>query len=369
MINKIRGLIQKVDLLLLVTVILPTAASILYFGIFASDVYISESRFVVRSPEKPATSSLGIMLKSAGFTNASDEVYAAKDFITSRDALSALNKGDAIKSNYSRQSISLFDRYAPFGYSDNFEDLYRYFGKKIAVEYDATSSITTLTVQAYSAQDARNINEGLLEQAEGLVNHLNERGRKDLIQYANAEVDAAGNEATRAAIALAKYRDQKGVIDPEKQATVQLQMISKLQDELISVRNQRDQLQATVPQNSQIQSLNVRIDDLTAEIAKQSGYVAGGSGSLSATAIEFQRLALQRELADKRLATALSALEDARNEARRKQAYVERIVQPNLPEKALEPRRVRGIFATFILGLVAWGVLGMLLAGMREHRD
>ena len=61
------------------------------------------------------------------------------------------------------------------------------------------------------------------------------------------------------------------------------------------------------------------------------------------------------------LASALATLEQARNEAQRKQLYIERIVQPIKPDEAMEPRRFRGIFATLMLGLVAWGILTMLI--------
>ena len=53
----------------------------------------------------------------------------------------------------------------------------------------------------------------------------------------------------------------------------------------------------------------------------------------------------------------------------RQQAYLERIAQPSLPDVAQEPRRLRSVLATFVLGLVAWGILAMLLAGVREHQD
>ncbi len=56
-------------------------------------------------------------------------------------------------------------------------------------------------------------------------------------------------------------------------------------------------------------------------------------------------------------------------DGQRQQAYVERIVQPNLPDEAEEPRRMRGILATLILGLVAYAISSMLLAGVREHKD
>ena len=54
----------KVNWLFLLTVIIPTACAILYYGFMASDVYVSEARFVVRSPDKPSMTGLGVLLKS-----------------------------------------------------------------------------------------------------------------------------------------------------------------------------------------------------------------------------------------------------------------------------------------------------------------
>jgi capsule polysaccharide export protein KpsE/RkpR len=34
----------------------------------------------------------------------------------------------------------------------------------------------------------------------------------------------------------------------------------------------------------------------------------------------------------------------------------------------MEPRRIRGFLSTVIIGLVAWGILAMLLAGVKEHK-
>lgn len=146
-------------------------------------------------------------------------------------------------------------------------------------------------------------------------------------------------------------------------------MVSKLQDELIGARTQLAQLRALAPENPQIPLLETRIGSLTREIDTALGRVTGGRGSLSATAVRYQRLELEQEFAAKRLTAALSSLQEARNEARRQQAYVERIVQPSLPDEAKSPRRLRGIFATFVLGLVAYGIMTMLFAGIREHHD
>ena len=359
--------LRRVDPLFLLTVVVPTAVAILYFGLFASDIYVSESRFVVRSPDKPAASGLGVLLKSAGFSNAGDEIYAAHEYVKSRDALKELNRNDAIIRSYGNSAISIFDRFNPLSLSGSFEDLYDYYTGKIGVEYATTSAITTLTVRAFTPQDAQKFNRQLLERSEDLVNRLNNRGRTDLIRFSTEEVVEAKMAAREAALSLARFRNARGIIDPEKQATLQLQMVSKLQDELIGARTQLQQLQAMAPENPQIPILEVRISSLSREIDEQLGLVAGNRRSLSATAAQYQRLELEREFADRRLAAAMNSLEEARNEARRKQAYVERIVQPSLPDEAQEPRRLRGIFATFVLGLVAWAILTMLIAGIREH--
>lgn len=154
-----------------------------------------------------------------------------------------------------------------------------------------------------------------------------------------------------------------------RQSTIQLQQIAKLQDELIATKTQLVQLKGFTKDNPQIPALEKHRDALQAEIDAESSKVAGSPLSLANKAAEYQRLQLEREFADKQLATALASLEQARNDALRKQLYLERIAQPSKPDIAMEPRRVRGIIATFILSLIVYGVLTILIAGIREHKD
>jgi len=359
---------RKMSPLFWICVVVPTLLSILYFGLFASDVYVSESRFVVRSPDKPASSGFGILLKTAGFSNSGDEIFAAQDFVKSRDALRALNRNDSFVNAYTRSDISVFNRFGTLGFGDTFEELYKYYLGKVGIDHNSASSISTLTVKSYDPQSAYRFNEQLLEMAEATVNQLNTRGRQDLIRFAQKEVDNAQARSRAAAIALARYRNTAGVVDPEKQAAVQLQMVSKLQDQLITTKSQLAQLRKFAPENSQVEALEVLSDSLESEIKSEMGGIAGDNRSLSSNAVQFQRLMLESQFADKQLAAAMASLEEAQNEARRKQAYVERIVQPNLPDESLEPRRLRGIVSTFVLGMIAWGILGMFLAGIREHK-
>lgn len=355
--------------LLLITTTIPTVLAIIYFCLIASDVYISESRFVVRSPEKQNTSALGMVLKGTGFSKTQDDSYTVQDYVLSRDALNALNQELKIKENYSSRNIDVFSRFAGVDWDDSLEAFYLYYQKKIGVQLDSASSITTLTVRAFSSEAAWNINQRLVDLAENLVNKLNERGRQDMIRFAAEEVKDAQEKAKVAALALSQYRNAKGVIDPEKQSTIPLQQVAKLQEELIATRSQVMQLERLVKDNPQLSVLRQKTSLLENEIEAETRRITGGERSLAGKAAEFQRLVLEKEFSDKILASSMSTLEQAKNEAQRKQLYLERIVLPNKPDHAMEPRRIRAIIATLVIGLILFAVLSMLLAGMREHLD
>jgi capsular polysaccharide transport system permease protein len=205
---------------------------------------------------------------------------------------------------------------------------------------------------------------------EELVNKLNERARQDMIRFAAAEVAKAEAQAKAAGLALAAYRTQKAVFDPTLQSRSQLQQVAKLQEELIAGRTQYAQIRFVSPNNPQLEVLKKRNKTLQAEMEAETAKVlARADGSFSKKAVEYERLMLDQAFADKQLTVVLASLEQARNEAQRKQLYLARIVQPHKPDVAIEPRRLRLVLGTFALGMIAWGVLSILIAGVREHYD
>lgn len=354
--------------LFLMTVAIPTFVASLYFGLIAADVYISESRYVVRTQGKQAPTGLASLLAGAEIGGlGSSAMSAVADYAVSRDAVAALDRNGQLTQIFTRPEIDIVNKLSPLGLETTREDLFDQFTDHVGVEQETTSSITTLTVRAYRPEDARWINERLLQQGEALVNRLNERSRNDLVRFAQQEVEEAKRDSRNAALALAAFRNRQVVIDPEKQAGVSLQMISKLQDEVILSRTQLVQMRAFTPSNPQVPVLVSRIASLQRQIDEEMAKIAGGKGSLAGKSAEYTRLALEAEFAEKLLANALITLQNAENDARRQQAYVERIVQPGLPDEAREPRRLRSIFAVFAFGMILWGVLGLLLSGVREH--
>lgn len=355
----------KANRLFVALVLVPTAVASIYFGWIASDLYVSESRFVVKKVKGESQSPLSELFKG----NTGDEANSVHDYILSRDALRELEGCYPMRQVYSRHAGGFIDGFPGLGWDKSFEKFFRYYNKHISIESDPVSSISVLTVRAFTAEDAYRINGLLLQFSEQLVNKLNERSRRDLISFAANEVLIASEAATEAAIAVLKYRAKESVFLPEQQATLQLTGVAKIQDELIATQAQLAQVKRLTPNNPQIAALQSRTEVLRNAIAKEAARVTRADGSLSAQSPEFTRLALKSSFADKQLAVVMAELEKARSEARQQQVYLETVVQPGRPDKAMEPRRIRLIFTAFIGSLLVWLMARLLLASVREHAD
>ena len=368
--KKQKNILKKISPLFLVTVAVPTICSVIYFGLIASEQFISQSSFVVRSPKNQASlSGLGAILQNSGFSRSQDDIYTVQEYMQSRSSLDALMKKMPVRQFYETKG-DIFSRYNAFGLPGENEAFYQYYREKIGIHFDSVSGISNLNVTSFDAEESKKINEALLKQGEALINQLNERARKDTIRYAEEVVASAEKQVKEASSQLTRFRIKNGIFDLKAQSDVQLGLVSKLQDELIVIQTQLDQVKAITPENPQISGLTAREKSLRQEIARQLRAISGGGDhSLSSQASEYQRIYLENELAEKQLAAAITSLENAKAEADRQQLYLEVISQPSKPDLAQKPARLYNIVATFIIGLIIYGIASLLSASIREHKN
>jgi capsular polysaccharide transport system permease protein len=355
--------------LFLLCAVLPTSLAVIYFGLIASDVYVSESSFIVRNQEDRPQSELGSLLHGAGLSMTDGTAAAVQAYILSRDAVRVLDDDLHIGQRFANHNIDFFSRFARVPWHSGFEYLLLYYRGKVSVTSDSSSSIMSISTRAFAADDAYSINRRLLELTETRINKLNEDARADMIRFAAAEVTDAQAKEDAATAVLARYRAQRNVMDPEKQSAMQLEIIAKLENELLATQALIAQVEKLASNNPQLPALRQQALFLEQAIQAETARVVGGPhDSLASKAQEYSRLSVQKEVAGTVLAGAIAALETARNDARRKVVYLERIAQPSKPDVAMEPHRLRAITATLLLGLILWGVVSLLVIAVKEHR-
>ena len=101
--------LRGVDRLFVYSVVLPVILSALYYGLIASDVYISESRFVVRGAKSQSSSGLTDLLSQAtgaSFGRSIEDSYSVAGFITSRDALRRLDEELHLKEAFGSSQVA-----------------------------------------------------------------------------------------------------------------------------------------------------------------------------------------------------------------------------------------------------------------------
>jgi capsular polysaccharide transport system permease protein len=350
-------------------VVLPTFLATIYYGLIASDVYLSESRFVIRSPSQKSvqTSTLANLLQTTGLSTGQEQTNEVLDFIRSRDALKGLQGRIDVKERFASQGADRLSRYPQPFYSDAFENLYRFYRSMVDPRLDNDTGMAVLSVKAFSAKDARDLNMELLRLSEQLVNRLNERAHRQAIAESEQRVVEARARARAARLALGDYRNQAQLIDPSKQATGVLEVSNELLGQQTALQAQLNAMERATPRHPALPQLRARIAAISGQVAAQTGRVVGTRGGIASKLGAYENLALEQEFAAQILTASAATLEQARAEAQRQQFYLERVVEPNLPDLALYPNRLKMILTIAAIALCLYFIGWMLVVGILEH--
>ena len=352
---------------LILVVILPTLLAAIYYLGIASPIYVSEARFVVKTPGRTQVSSLGVALQGVGITSGPTDSFAVHEYITSRDALNQLQRRLDIAAIIGRRDADFLSRYPRPGESRTEESLYKALQRFVTVGYDSTTGISTLRVEAFRPDEAKAISETLLAGGESLINRLNQRSAADAITEASRSQEEARTRLNSVQQRLTAFRNREGFIDPQLAAQESSQLIGGLLATIAQLRAEESQLRAEAPASPQLPTLTGRIAAYEGQVAQERAKLTGGSSSLAPSVGAYQDLILERELADRQLAEATATLVSASQEARRQNLYLERIVEPNLPDKATLPKRWLALLTVFISCLLVYSVGWLIYAGVREH--
>jgi capsular polysaccharide transport system permease protein len=350
-------------------VVLPTAIAAIYYGLIASDVYVSQSQFVIKNPneKRATTSTLANLIQTTGLSGGEEQTNEVLAYIQSRDALKALDRSANIRAAYSSPHSDWLSRFPRPFTNGSFENLYKYYQKMVSADVDATSGAAQITTRAFTPQDAYKINSNLLALSEAMVNRLNTRAEAQGIAEAQNQVNLMAERALRARLALAQYRNSKDLLDPEKQAEGVLDIANTLIGQRAALQAQLQQMRRLTPRNPSIPALENRINAVSMEIAAQNGKVVGTRGAIASKLGDYQKLLAEEQFATDSLTAANAALVQARAEAQRQQYYLERVVEPNLPDTPLLPKRLLSILVVFVTALFVYFVGWMFVVGILEH--
>ncbi|MBX9932258.1 MAG: capsule biosynthesis protein [Methylobacterium sp.] len=335
-----------IPILFVVVFLIPAALGTLYYGLLASDQFVTEARFALRpalgavdkaNPDQVGTNSGS----TTGMMVIQDSLVVA-NYLESRPMIEAIEASLPLRKMFSRDDIDYFSRFNP---EKPIEKFVKYWNKRVAVHIETNSGIISLFVTAFDPAESLALTQAILHESERMVNALSMRAREDAVAESTRELKLAEERMTKIRTAVASLRNREGVLDAQKSNEANLKVIGELRTARVNLAVQLALGQRDLgPESRRIQDIKSQIKDLDDNIGRIERQAASQDPEqrrvLAGALTEFEALDNDRKDAEKYYAKVLAAYERARIIAARQVEFFTPIVQPVLAQSSQQPRRL-----------------------------
>lgn len=370
--------------------LLPLALGIAYYLKFSNNEYQAIAHFTIEKSDKAPVDAIGAITGLAGSVSSTRDALIIKDFIQSREVIERTRDDFDLEKLYAREDkgwrllldnkkssdekISYIkDRLSHLEKGSSIEEIIEYWQSKISVQFDSTSGIVTLGVTAFTPEDAVTVINAILKESDELVNTFSEKSRQDSLTFAKEELELAENDLKRARADVTVFRDNEKSFSPEKNAESKLLLVENLEADRARAEAELQGLRLELPENSpRIEVAKYKVAALKRQVIKErdrgtQGIKSADAKTMSVILSKYEELITEQGFAEKSYESALLNMKTARIEATRKQRYLTMIVFPKLPEEPVKPDQPRDYIVLFIGCLLLWGILGLVVASIKDH--
>lgn len=341
-----------------------------YWGFIASNRYVSEAHVIIQRTDMASgqTMDFGSLLGGVASNSRADQMLL-RDHLLSVDMLKRLDAALGLRRHFSELRRDPLSRL----WSENvsLERFHRYYHSRVSVEYDEHAGVLVIKAQAYDPEMAQAIASHLVQEGERYMNDMAHRLAREQVEFLEQQVVQLGQRVTAARQELIALQNAKGMVSPQATAESLAELVNRLEAQLSEMRARRTAMQGYLaPGAPAMVELDLQISAVEQQIAQEKARLAAPKGrTLNRTVEEFQRLEMAVEFATDVYKTALVALEKGRVEATRTLKKVSVLQSPTRPEYPLEPRRVYNIIVFVMVIALLAGIIHLLAAIVRDHRD
>ncbi len=352
---------------LLFFVALPTFLVGRYYYTEATDMYETESQFVIQKSEAAGASALGGLFSGTGFANSADSI-TVQGYLTSREAMMRLDDELGYRAHFQQDFIDDLQRLPN---DASLEDAYKLYEENVKVGYDLTEGVIHLEVIATTPEDSQAFSNALIRFAEERVDELSQRLREDQMKGAQAAYDTAEAEMFDAQAEVLRLQQSRGVLSADAEIAAQMGIINSLElqieDKLLDLAEILDN---TNPNEIRSDILQREIDRRVERVAflrQKLTETTSSSVSLATISGELQIAETNMMTRQLMLQQSLQLLETARIDANRQVRYLSIGVTPIAPDVPTYPRKMESTILAFIIFMGIYIMLSLTVAILREQ--
>jgi len=362
--------------LLVAIVLIPNALSISYFGFFASDQYVVETRLLVRPNRGLGAISGGA--DALAEIEVERETQVVTDFLTGATLAERLRNEGVFARLYQYPQLSFDalqqgaihpDPIAGLSPDASAEDIADYWEDMATAEIEVSVGVIVFTVKSFSADGALEVANRSIKAADDLLSSMNATAWTD----ATVRSEAVLTEATRRLVVaqnrMTALRDATGSIDVETEAGVATTLGGRLRETLASLERDYSSQAGVLDEDApllkalqrQIETLRVQIKKVEEDMTLSQGQV--GFGSVSSRIARFAAAEVEADAAQAQFIEATATFERTRQVAELRSSFLDIVTPPRAPQSATRPRRGLWIAGFLVISIFAyWSVLGLITA-------
>lgn len=342
----------------------------LFWTFVASDRYLSEAQIIIQSTDMVGgqTMDFSTLLTGATGGNRADQLLL-RSHLLSVDMLRKLDAELDLRAHYSDGRRDPWTRM--WSKDVPFEWFHEHYLERVTITFDEYAGVLVIQAQAYDAQTAHAITRMLVEEGERKMNEMGHHLAQGQVTFVERQVAEKGKKFQQARAALVAYQNAKGMVSPQATVESLATVVNRLEAQRTELQAHRAAMLGYLsPKAPSVVEIDLQIDAIEKQIARERGRLAGPGGkTLNRTVEEFQRLQMAAEFAQDVYKTALVALEKSRVEATRTLKKVSVLQSPTLPEYPVRPRRIYNAVVFILIALLLAGITQLLAAIIRDHKD
>ena len=348
-------------------VLLPTFLVGWYYYNIATEMFETQSEFVIEKAESSSASPLGGLFAGTGFAASQDSI-TVQGFLTSREAMLRLDADHGFISHFQQDWIDDVQR-LPLDATS--EDAYELYQKRILVGFDPTEGIIRMEVVAATPEASQTFSTALITYAEERVDNLSQRLRDDQMAGAIAAYEQADLEVKAAQERVLKLQQQRGVLSAEVEISAQMSLVNALELEREQKRLDLAEIEANSrPNDTRLTVMRNELERIDTRIIELREALTQSEGERSSLAMITSELAIaEADLVNRQLMlqSALQQSITAEVEAARQVRYLSIGVTPVAPDVATYPRKLENTILAFIIFGGAYILLSLTVSILREQ--
>ncbi|MBS0986934.1 hypothetical protein [Acetobacter thailandicus] len=342
----------KISKFNILTLILPNALSIIYFGFIASPVYVSDANIIIRNPVKDSTSLETLLSGNSSYSM--DGAYILKSFINSWDEYKNINNKYNISSSYSTGDF--FARYGGMGmlYQKNDISGWHYYQKIVNVDVDERTGLINISVKGFNSDIAYKISKQILSDA---ILHLNSMNMEDEKRFSNVIKTRAHellNDINQDETKIKNFREVNNIYNPTESDSVLESEIEHFDEKKIDLYSHYKTILNNTPNNPSIYSYKIEMDTYGKYIKEGIQNI----DKLDNLIPLYNSLILKRDIDVSLLKDTEVAMQEASFKSEQNSYSINIISAPSHPGAAELPNRLYRIIEVGIASVILHFLLG-----------